>query len=100
MVPTLEGQRQEYLCVQGQPGLHKEFQDSQSYIVRLCLKEEEEGEEREEEEKEEEKEGKKEGKKRRDETRQDKTRQTYKFPHCRNLFLPDLAYPWSYLSSW
>ena len=24
--------------VQGQPGLHSEFQDSQGYIVRPCLK--------------------------------------------------------------
>lgn len=25
------------LCVQGQPGLHSELQDSQSYIERPCL---------------------------------------------------------------
>lgn len=54
-------QRQEgsLSSVQGQPGLHDEFQDSQHYMVRLCQsinqeKEEEENKEREEEEEKEE----------------------------------------------
>ena len=33
--------------VQGQPGLNREFQDSQSCMVRLCCKKKEEEEEKE-----------------------------------------------------
>jgi hypothetical protein len=35
---TLEGQRQADPWVWGQPGLHSEFQDSQGYTEKPCLK--------------------------------------------------------------
>ena len=35
---TQEAEAGGSLCVQGQPGLHREFQDGQGYIVRPCLK--------------------------------------------------------------
>jgi hypothetical protein len=35
---TREAQRQADFWVQGQPGLQSEFQDSQGYIEKLCLK--------------------------------------------------------------
>ena len=37
--PTLERQRQADFWVQGQPGLHSEFQDSQNYTEKPCLEE-------------------------------------------------------------
>lgn len=38
LIPALRGQRQEVLCIPGQPGLHSKFQDSWSYIEGPCLK--------------------------------------------------------------
>ena len=38
LIPALGRQRQVDLWVQDQPVLHNEFQDSQNYIVRPCLK--------------------------------------------------------------
>ena len=39
LVSALGRQRQIYLhAFQGQPGLYNEFQDSQGYTVKLCLK--------------------------------------------------------------
>jgi hypothetical protein len=35
---ALRRQRQAVFCVQGQPGLQCEFQDSQGYIEKPCLK--------------------------------------------------------------
>ena len=35
--PTLERQRQAEFWVQGQPGIHSEFQDSQTYTEKPCL---------------------------------------------------------------
>lgn len=37
-VPALEVEADRSPRVQSQPGLHNELQDSQGYIVRLCLK--------------------------------------------------------------
>jgi hypothetical protein len=36
--PALKRQRQVDLWVQGQPGLQSEFQDSQGYTEKFCLK--------------------------------------------------------------
>ena len=38
VIEALREQRQEDLCVQGQPGLQSELQDSQSYTEKPCLK--------------------------------------------------------------
>jgi hypothetical protein len=38
LIPALERQRQVDFCVQGQPGLQSEFQDSQGYTEKPCLK--------------------------------------------------------------
>jgi hypothetical protein len=38
LIPALERQRQADFRVQGQPGLQSEFQDSQGYIEKPCLK--------------------------------------------------------------
>ena len=35
---TREAERDRSLLVQGQPDLHNEYQDSQSYVARACLK--------------------------------------------------------------
>lgn len=35
---TWEAETNKYLWIQGHPGLHCVFQDSQDYIVRPCLK--------------------------------------------------------------
>ena len=55
LIPVLGRQRQVDFWVQGQPGLQSEFQDSQGYTEKPCLKTKQE-EEKEEEEKEEEEE--------------------------------------------
>jgi hypothetical protein len=44
LIPALGKQRQVDLQVQGQPGLHSEFQDSQSYSEKLHLKKKKKGE--------------------------------------------------------
>jgi hypothetical protein len=38
LIPALGRQRQADFCVQGQPGLQSEFQDSQGYTEKPCLK--------------------------------------------------------------
>jgi hypothetical protein len=38
LIPALERQRQVDFWVQGQPGLQSEFQDSQGYTEKPCLK--------------------------------------------------------------
>jgi hypothetical protein len=38
LIPALRRQRQADFWVRGQPGLQSEFQDSQDYIEKLCLK--------------------------------------------------------------
>ena len=38
LIPALGRQRQADFLVQGQPGLQSEFQDSQSYTEKPCLK--------------------------------------------------------------
>jgi hypothetical protein len=38
LISALERQRQADFCVRGQPGLQSEFQDSQGYIEKPCLK--------------------------------------------------------------
>jgi hypothetical protein len=38
LVPALGRQRQVDFCVRGQPGLQSEFQDSQDYTEKPCLK--------------------------------------------------------------
>jgi hypothetical protein len=38
LIPALEKQRQADFWVRGQPGLQSEFQDSQGYTEKLCLK--------------------------------------------------------------
>jgi hypothetical protein len=38
LIPALGRQRQADFWVQGQPGLQSEFQDSQSYTEKPCLK--------------------------------------------------------------
>jgi hypothetical protein len=38
LIPTLGRQRQADFWVQGQPGLQSEFQDSQGYTKKCCLK--------------------------------------------------------------
>jgi hypothetical protein len=38
IIPALERQRQANFCVPGQPGLQSEFQDSQGYTEKPCLK--------------------------------------------------------------
>ena len=38
LIPALRRQRQADFWVQGQPGLQSEFQDSQSYKQKPCLK--------------------------------------------------------------
>jgi hypothetical protein len=38
LIPALGRQRQANLWVRSQPGLQSEFQDSQGYIEKLCLK--------------------------------------------------------------
>jgi hypothetical protein len=38
LIPALRRQRQGDLWVQGQPGLQSEFQDSQGYTEKPCLK--------------------------------------------------------------
>jgi hypothetical protein len=38
LIPALRRQRQADLWVRGQPGLHSEFQDSQGYTEKPCLK--------------------------------------------------------------
>jgi hypothetical protein len=38
LIPALGRQRQADFCVQGQPGLQSEFQDSQDYTEKPCLK--------------------------------------------------------------
>jgi hypothetical protein len=38
LTPALGRQRQEDFWVQGQPGLQSEFQDSQGYTDKPCLK--------------------------------------------------------------
>ena len=38
LIPALERQRQVEFCVRGQPGLRGEFQDSQGYTAKPCLK--------------------------------------------------------------
>jgi hypothetical protein len=37
LIPALERQRQTDLCVEGQPVLQSEFQDSQGYTEKPCL---------------------------------------------------------------
>jgi hypothetical protein len=39
LIPVLWRQRQADFCVPGQPGLESEFQDSQGYTEKPCLKE-------------------------------------------------------------
>jgi hypothetical protein len=38
LIPTLRRQRQVYFWIQGQSGLQSEFQDSQGYTEKPCLK--------------------------------------------------------------
>jgi hypothetical protein len=38
LIPELRREKQANLWVWGQPGLQSEFQDSQGYTERLCLK--------------------------------------------------------------
>jgi hypothetical protein len=38
LIPALGRQRQADFCVRGQPGLQSEFQDSQGYTEKPCLK--------------------------------------------------------------
>ena len=38
LIPALGRQRQADFCVQGQPGLQSEFQNSQGYTEKPCLK--------------------------------------------------------------
>jgi hypothetical protein len=38
LIPALGRQRQEDFWVRGQPGLQSEFQDSQGYAEKPCLK--------------------------------------------------------------
>jgi hypothetical protein len=38
LIHALGGQRQADFCVCGQPGLQSEFQDSQGYMEKPCLK--------------------------------------------------------------
>ena len=38
LIPALGGQRQADFWVRGQPGLQSEFQDSQGYTKKFCLK--------------------------------------------------------------
>jgi hypothetical protein len=38
IIPALGRQRQVDLCVLGKPGLQSEFQDSQAYAEKTCLK--------------------------------------------------------------
>jgi hypothetical protein len=38
LIPALGRQRQADFCIQGQPGLQSEFQDSQGYTEKPCLK--------------------------------------------------------------
>jgi hypothetical protein len=38
LIPALGRQRQADFRVRGQPGLHSEFQDSQDYTEKPCLK--------------------------------------------------------------
>jgi hypothetical protein len=38
LVPALGRQRQADFCIRGQPGLQSEFQDSQGYTEKTCLK--------------------------------------------------------------
>jgi hypothetical protein len=38
LIPALRRQRQADFCVRGQPGLQSEFQDSQGYTEKPCLK--------------------------------------------------------------
>jgi hypothetical protein len=37
LIPALGRQRQADFCVQGQPGLQSEFQNSQGYTEKPCL---------------------------------------------------------------
>jgi hypothetical protein len=45
LIPALERQRQADFWVRGQPGLQSEFQDSQGYTEKPCLKKNKEEEE-------------------------------------------------------
>jgi hypothetical protein len=38
LIPALRKQRQADFCIRGQPGLQSEFQDSQGYTEKPCLK--------------------------------------------------------------
>jgi hypothetical protein len=38
LIPALRGQRQADFWVRGQPGLQSEFQDSQGYTEKPCLR--------------------------------------------------------------
>ena len=68
LIPAVRKQRQEGLRVAGQPGLQREFQDSQGYTEKCCLKKKKE----EEKKKKGKQEGTKEGRKGRERERKRK----------------------------
>ena len=46
LIPALGRQRQADFLVQGQPGLQREFQDSQGYTEKPCLEKQKENKEK------------------------------------------------------